>query len=307
MRIIWWSLWSSMCAYIILLLYQLGKVMKDNLGKPNVCNEIVRHPIGGRTCHLQEEARRRQKGGIAGALVLGFLLGCPLLSLASDQPQELPKPELKTTPPVFEEWNFESSAPAGLPEGFRIFKGGGASAEGWKVNEDPTAPSHSHVVQQSLVCEQEGCYQLLVPDSIQVDYVDISVRLKMLLGSPSGYAGLAFSIQDEKNFYAAVVHPQSNHVVVYAVKDGKPLEVARAELIVNEIDWHFLRVQRYTIVSKEVIEVFFDHHMLLSFTDQSFGVGKVGLVVMGNSGFAFDNLRAMELLTQRPFSRPSAY
>ncbi|MGD9850403.1 MAG: hypothetical protein AB7T38_03955 [Nitrospirales bacterium] len=244
---------------------------------------------------------------ISGVLLLGMALSGPTLILASEQAQELPKPHLKTTPPVFEEWNFESSSPDAVPDGFRIFNGGGAPAEGWKVNEDPSAPSRSHVVQQSLACEKEGCYQLLLPNNVQVDYVDISVRLKMLLGSPSGYAGLAFSVQDANNFYAAVVHPQSNHVVVYAVKDGKPMEVARAELILNEIDWHFLRIQRYTIVSKEVIEVFFDHHMLLSLTDQSFGVGQLGLVVMGNAGFAFDNLRAMELLTQRPFSRPSAY
>ncbi len=281
--------------------------MKDNFGKPNVCNEIGRHPIGGRTCHLRVEARRRQKGGIAGALVLGILLGCPFLSLASDQPQELPKPELKTTPPVFEEWTFEANSSAGLPEGFQIFNGGQVSGTGWKISEDSTAPSRSHVVQQSLMCEQEGCYQLLVSDNVQVDYVDISVRMKMLLGTSSSYGGLAFSIQDANNFYAAVVHPESNHVVVYAVKEGKPIELAKADLIVNDTPWHTLRVQRYTIVSKEVIEVFFDQHMLLSFWDGSFGVGKLGLVAMGKAGFAFDNLRAMELLTQRPFSRPSAY
>lgn len=277
--------------------------MKENFDKSNVSNDITLPMMSLRT----RRVTRLKQVGITVGTVFGMLLSGPILSLASDQPQELPKPELKTTPPVFEEWNFDSSSSAAVPEGFHLFNGGGAPAEGWKVSEDPTAPSRSHVVQQSLACEKEACYQLLVPDNIQVDYVDISVRLKMLLGSPSGYAGLAFSIQDARNFYAAVVHPQSNHVVVYAVKDGTPTEVARAELILNEIEWHFLRIQRYTIVSKEVIEVFFDHHMLLSFTDQSFGVGKLGLVVMGNSGFAFDNLRAMELLTQRPFSRPSAY
>ena len=242
-----------------------------------------------------------------GALLIGMLLGAPGLTLAGEQPQELPKPDLKETPPVFQEWNFESNTPDAMPEGFHVFSGGGAQAQGWKVHEDPSAPSRSHVVRQSSTCEKPGCYQLLVADKVRVDYVDISVRLKMLLGSPSGYAGLAFSIQDANNFYAAVVHPESNHVVVYAVKDGTPMEIAKAELIPNNIPWHFLRIQRYTIVSKEVIEVFFDHHMLLSFWDGSFGVGQLGLVTMGDTGFAFDNLRAMELLTQRPFSRPSAY
>ena len=250
---------------------------------------------------------RKLQVGRMGAVLIGLLLSVPSHSLAGDHPQELPKPDLKTTPPVFQEWNFDSNAPESVPEGFQVLSGGGAPAEGWKVHEDPSAPSRSHVVQQSLACENEGCYQLFMADKIQVDYVDISVRLKMLLGSPSGYAGLAFSIQDANNFYGAVVHPESNQVVVYAVKDGKSSELAKADLIVNDTPWHTLRVQRYTIVSKEVIEVFFDQHMLLSFWDGSFGVGKLGLVAMGKAGFAFDNLRAMELLTQRPFSRPSAY
>lgn len=245
--------------------------------------------------------------GRIGVVLAVLLMSGPSLLVGADQPQELPKPDLKATPPVFQEWTFESTSTNAVPEGFQILSGGGAPAEGWNVHEDADAPSKPHVVAQSLGCEKESCYQLFVADDIQVDYVDISVRMKMLLGSPTGYAGLAFSIQDDKNFYAAVVHPQSNHVVVYAVKDGKPTEVAKAELILNDVPWHFLRIQRYTIVSKEVIEVFFDHHMLLSFWDQSFGVGKLGLVAMGNAGFAFDNLRAMELLTQRPFSRPSAY
>ena len=38
------------------------------------------------------------------------LLGSPFCTLASDQPQELPKPFHKTTPPLFQEWNFDTSA-----------------------------------------------------------------------------------------------------------------------------------------------------------------------------------------------------
>lgn len=267
-------------------------------------NRGMTTPSQGEPCR---DMNRLHWVGRLSVMLAALLLSGPRLLLGAEQPQELPKPDLKATPPVFQEWNFESTSTNGVPEGFQILSGGGAPAEGWKVHDDDDAPSKPHVVAQSLGCEKESCYQLFVADNIQVDYVDVSVRMKMLLGSPTGYAGLAFSIQDDKNFYAAVVHPQSNHVVVYAVKDGKPTEVAKAELILNDVPWHFLRIQRYTIVSKEVIEVFFDHHMLLSFWDQSFGVGKLGLVAMGNAGFAFDNLRAMELLTQRPFSRPSAY
>jgi hypothetical protein len=127
------------------------------------------------------------------------------------------------------------------------------------------------------------------------------------LGTPTGKAGLAYGIQDAKNFYAAVVEPRTNEVVVYVVKDGHPTELARESLIPRPADWHFLRIQRNTIVSKEFTEVSFDHHLLIGVSDQSFKKGQLGLVAIGDGGFSFDNLRAMELMSNRPLSRPSAY
>ena len=131
--------------------------------------------------------------------------------------------------------------------------------------------------------------------------------MKMRLGTPSGKAGLAYGVQDAQNFYAVVVEPKTNEVVAYVVKDGQPTEIARETLILKPSEWHFLRIQRNTIVSKEFTEIFFDHHLLLDVYDQSFRNGKIGLVAIGDGAFSFDNLRAMELLTNRPLSRPAAY
>jgi hypothetical protein len=242
-----------------------------------------------------------------GVLLLGGLGAGTGIGLADDQPQELPKPTLRTTPPLFQDWNFESGSTDQVLQGFTIHAGDGTQEGSWTVEEDVSAPSRTHVMRQSLSCQGEECYHLLVANDLEGDYLDLSVRLKMMQEASPGFAGLAFSVQDARNFYAAVVHPPSKQVLVYAVEDGKPREIGKAEMILSDREWHSLRIQRYTIVSKEVIEVFFDNHMLLSLTDQSFGIGKLGLVAMGNGGFAFDNLRAMELLTQRPLSRPSAY
>ena len=149
--------------------------------------------------------------------------------------------------------------------------------------------------------------QLLLAEGVNVEYVDLSVRIKMELGTPSGQAGLAFGVQDQKNFYAVVVEPKTNMVIAYAVKDGQPTELAKAAILPKPAEWHFLRIQRNTIISKEFTEIFFDRHLMIDVTDQSFRKGKLGLVAMGNGAFSFDNLRAMELLTSRPLSRPAAY
>ncbi|MEX0830577.1 MAG: hypothetical protein WD032_10075 [Nitrospirales bacterium] len=255
-------------------------------------------------CRTNTDATRT---GLVG-LVLGFcLISSPLGVLAGDEPQELPKPFHMTTPPLFQEWLFDQSTLANVPEGFSQEGDGQTGQGGWVVSKDTTAPSRPNLVEQQLTCGEGLCYQLLSVDDVTVEYVDLSVRMKMRLGTPSGKAGLAYGIQDAKNFYAVVVEPKSNEIVAYVVKDGQPAEIARETLILEPSEWHFLRIQRNTIVSKEFTEIFFDHHLLINVYDQSFKKGKIGLVAMGDGAFSFDNLRAMELLTNRPLSRPAAY
>ncbi|MDH4195166.1 MAG: hypothetical protein OEY80_07975 [Nitrospirota bacterium] len=235
-----------------------------------------------------------------------FLIGVSE-GFAEDHPQELPKPFHKTTPPLFQEWNFDQSSSNGLPEGFTQAVGGTSGEGEWSVKEDATAPSRPRLVEQRLHCREGWCYQLLVAEGVVAEYVDLSVRIKLELGTSSGKAGLAYGIQDDNNFYAVVVEPKTNEVVAYVVKDGQPTELAREVLIPSPSDWHFLRIQRNTIISKEFTEIFFDHHLMIDVYDQSFRKGKLGLVAMGDGGFSFDNLRAMEMMTNRPLSRPSAY
>src|SRR5690606_6774747 len=143
-----------------------------------------------------------------------------------------------------------------------------------------------------LYCGDHMCYQLLIAEDVVAEYVDLSVRIKLNLGTPLGMAGLAYGIQDDMNFYAVVVQPSTNEVVAYVVKDGEPAELLRKALIPETSEWHFLRIQRNTIISKEFTEIFFDHHLIMDVYDQSFKKGKLGLVAMGDGGFSFDNLRA---------------
>jgi hypothetical protein len=278
--------------------------MKQDRLRQSVRHFILRR-IPGRGCgdtHNYFAGRRLIVGVAISLFVLGASEG-----YADDQPQELPKPFHKTTPPLFQEWNFDQPSSNGLPEGFTQAIGGDSGEGSWSVKVDDSAPSRPHLVEQRLQCPKGWCYQLLVAEDVVAEYVDLSVRIKLNLGTPSGQAGLAYGIQDDKNFYAVVVEPKTNEVVAYVVKEGQPTELARESLIPQPSDWHFLRIQRNTIISKEFTEIFFDHHLMIGVYDQSFKTGKLGLVAMGDGRFSFDNLRAMELMTNRPLSRPSAY
>ena len=235
------------------------------------------------------------------------LICFPMVVFAEDGPQELPKPSHMTVAPLFQEWQFDTSTLNEVPQGFSLEVGGKSHEGGWFVKEDNLAPSQPKTAEQHLTCEKGLCYQLLSVDGVTVEYVDLSVRMKMRLGTPSGKAGLAYGIQDAQNFYAVVVEPKTNEIVAYVVKEGQPKEIARETLILEPSEWHFLRIQRNTIVSKEFTEIFFDHHLMIDVYDQSFKIGKIGLVAMGDGAFSFDNLRAIELMANRPLSRPAAY
>ena len=73
-----------------------------------------------------------------------------------------------------------------MPEGFSQEVGGQDGKGGWLVSKDATAPSRPQLVEQQLTCEEGLCYQLLTVDGVTAEYVDLSVRMKMRLGTPSG-------------------------------------------------------------------------------------------------------------------------
>ena len=56
-----------------------------------------------------------------------------------------------------------------------------------------------------------------------------------------------------------------------------------------------------------LIETFVDGSLVLTVEDQTLGLGKVGLVLFGESSLLFDTLHAIPLFSHRPLSTPPAY
>lgn len=83
--------------------------------------------------------------------------------------------------------------------------------------------------------------------------------------------------------------------------------IGRGALKVKPVEWHTLRVQRNTIISKDFVETFFDGRLALSVEDQTLGVGQIGLMVRGEIAARFDNFNAAPLYSSRPLSAPAAY
>ncbi len=254
----------------------------------------------------------KARGLFFGLTCLGVLLlrtDIPDLFAEDATPlQELPRAVLRHTPPLFEEWNFENNPDPVLLPGFSSQTLGHGHPGEWVVVMEQNAPSRTHALLQSTPCLVPGCYQLLIQETIRVEYVDISVGILSKFGTPTSAAGLVLGMQDLKNFYAVLVYPADNTVKAYRFEDGTPMLIKAHPVIpTKRTPWHFLRIQRNTIMSKEFLEISFDNHFILSVDDSTFRTGQIGFMTTGDGIFAFDNLRAVELLTSRPLSRPPAY
>ncbi len=265
-----------------------------------------------KTAHFKTAASCiRSRGLILGlaALVLVLCTGIPDLFAEDAGPlKELPRAVLRHTPPIFQEWNFEKNLDSVLPPGFASHTLGHGYPGEWTVITDGDAPSRTHVLLQSTSCSDPSCYQLLINETIRMEYVDFTVGILSKLGTPTSAAGLVLGLQDLDNFYAILIYPASNMVKAYRFSDGKPTLIEEHEVIPRKrTPWHFLRVQRNTIVSKEFFEISFDNQFFLSVYDSTFKTGQIGLLTTGSGKFAFDNLRAVELVASEPLSRPPAY
>ena len=240
-------------------------------------------------------------------IIVSAFFGSAVFAQSAEGPQELPKPILKSTPPLFQEWTFNNDQVNSVPAGFSSDTVGEGAIGTWQVQADDSAPSRPQTLVLKPGCERESCYHLILVDGTNVEYLDLSVRVKMVLGSSTGKGGLVFAAKDPRNFYAVVVTPETNTLEGFLVQDGVPTLLGKGTVEPAEREWHFLRIHRSTMISHDLIEVFFDKQLILSLSDSTFHAGQVGLVAFGQGAFGFDNLRAMELLSQRPLSRPPAY
>ena len=208
---------------------------------------------------------------------------------------------------LFNRWTFDQQHRPEPPTEFSQLTSGGESAGTWTIESDPGAPSPPNMLKALSSCKQETCYRMLVASKLQYEYPDVSVRLRFPAEGGTGRGGIVIGLKDASQFYAAIVDLSAKRLEVIRVVDGKTTVLGQTAIVPKGVDWHSLRIQRNTIISKDFIETFFDGSQVLSIQDHSLGLGEVGLVVLGSSSLYFDSLHAVPLYSQRPLSNPAAY
>jgi len=208
---------------------------------------------------------------------------------------------------LFHRWTFDQQTPEDALSGFSQFVVGGDAALVWTIAPENDAPSPPNILKAQSSCQTGFCYQLLVADKLQYEYPDVTVRLRYPEEGGVGQGGIVIGLKDEQHFYAAIVDLAGKKLEVVRVLGNQVTVLGETAITPKPVDWHSLRMNRDTIISKDVIEVFFDGRLLLSVQDQTLGLGQVGLIVRGKSPLHFDSLHAVPLFSQRPVSNPAAY
>ena len=207
---------------------------------------------------------------------------------------------------LFHKWTFDKDSVKSIPGGFVPLSFGDGAPATWSVESDETATSAPNALSGTSACEGNACLRLLVAQGLDYEYPDLAMRFRSASGA-AGIGGLVFGVTGAKNFYAVLVEPEAKRVQVIRVVEGAITVLGQAAVTLKPIDWHSLRAQRNTIMSKDFIEAFVDGALALTVEDQMLGTGQVGVVLQGKTSFLFDTLHAVPLFSHRPLSGPAAY
>ena len=179
-----------------------------------------------------------------------------------------------------------------FPAGFRSTVAGNGPAGDWKVVMDEVPPQLAPLTDKAPVVTKRAVlaqlsqdmtderFPLLIFEGESFMDFTLTTRFKMVSGVAEQMAGVAFRIQDEKNFYVVRASARSNNFRFYKVANGERGNLIGPEIKVPQGVWHDLTVEckgnqiRCQLNGKEVIP---------PLTDSTFPGGKIGFWTKSDS------------------------
>ena len=197
-----------------------------------------------------------------------------------------------TTGSIPEGWKVMS----GFTSGFKVEEGDGSPKVTFKAVEDAGAPGAKQGNKVIKMAEHHGSIyehgHHLWTDEISFTDGILEVDMMAHSGPIRGHCGIAFRIQDQKNFFAVRFHTSGGNVATSKVKDGK-IEWAKkkANTNVKGYDkWYHFKI----VVKGANTKVFLDDIQYLDYTDPNpiTAAGGVGLYSRGDTSLvSFDNFK----------------
>ena len=203
------------------------------------------------------------------------------------------------------EFDFSNVRPGEAPVGWRSeLAGTGGVAGEWKIqleDVDPLlAPISANapkvkkaVLAQTALDATDERFPLLVWEGERFGDFTWRARLKLVGGQKEQIAGLAFRIQDPKNFYVARVSALGHNVRFYKFVDGQRSNPIGPNIPFAAGEWHELAVE--TLANR--IRILIDgKEAMPPLDDYSFPNGKIGFLTKSDSIALFADAR----ITFRP-------
>lgn len=197
-------------------------------------------------------------------------------------------------------FDFAKDPVGSMPAGFRsVLSGTGKPGEWLILQEDvpsafaplnPNAPSVARkavVAQTSRDPEDERFPMLVYEDEVFRDF-RLSVRFKAVAGGIEQMAGIAFRLQDERNYYVVRASSLGNTFRFYRVSEGRRDRPIGPDIEIPKGVWHELGVEckgnrfKLSLNGKQAIP---------DLTDGSFSEGKIAFWTKSDSVSYFTDLK----------------
>src|SRR6267143_4657163 len=162
---------------------------------------------------------------------------------------------IQPVPGAERDFNFSEAAPGEIPAGFRSAVSGEGRPSTWKIVEDeppqtlaPTNAAPSVVTKRrvlahfgtSLVDEH---FPLLIFDTETFADFTLTTRFKTVSGAREQMAGVAFRIQDERNYYVVRGSSLGSTFLFYKVVNGERLSPIGRKIEIPRGVWHELAIE----------------------------------------------------------------
>jgi Domain of Unknown Function (DUF1080) len=193
-----------------------------------------------------------------------------------------------------------TNRPNPWPEGFRAVLGGMGAPGEWKVIlEDvpsvlsPLTPNAPSVARRPVLAQlsrdrTDERFPILVYDEETYGDFSLAVRFKMVDGVEEQMAGVAFRLQDERNYYYVRASALGNTLAFFKIVDGvRSLPVA-VRIPISKGEWHELTID---CRGSKIRAVLNGKASLPEMDDKTFLSGKIGLWTKSDAVSYFTDLR----------------
>jgi hypothetical protein len=183
-------------------------------------------------------------------------------------------------------WSFEDAGAGKVPEGWTAGKTGEGPGSVWKVIDDVTAPSGTHVLAQTSPDGPNPLFNLCVCDEATLTDVEIAVSFKAVEGDIDQGGGPVWRYQDRDNYYIARMNPLEDNFRVYKVVSGRRTQLGSSDVEAPAGKWHKIRV----VQKGNHIQCYLNDKLHLDVRDGTFaGEGNVGLWTKADAVTSFDD------------------